>query len=55
MMKKDIVHKTISPKIITKKEELKQVVKDKTVFNRLREIAENGFSPSSITNCVMLM
>ena len=50
MIKKDIVHKTISPKIITKKEELKQVVKDKTVFNRLREIAESGFSPSSITN-----
>ena len=50
MIKKEITHKTISPKIITKKKEIKEVFKEESIFNRLSEIAEKGFSPSSITN-----
>jgi ATP-dependent helicase/nuclease subunit B len=50
MMRIDIVQKIISPKVEAQKSELKEISKNNLVFNRLEEIAKNGFSPSSLTN-----
>jgi hypothetical protein len=50
MMRTDIVHKIISPKVVAQKTELKEIVKNELVFERLKELAKQGFSPSSLTN-----
>ena len=50
MMRTDIVQKLVSPKVVTQKTELKKIAKNEMVFNRLKEIAKSGFSPSSLTN-----
>ena len=50
MMNIPLQQKIVSPKVISEKPELKEVQKNETLFNRLKEIAESGFSPSSITN-----
>ena len=50
MMRTDIVHKIVSPKVVAQKVKLKQIAKNDLVFERLRELAKNGFSPSSLTN-----
>lgn len=50
MMRTDIVQKIISPKIVTQKNELKEIDKNDLIFERLKELAKSGFSPSSLTN-----
>ncbi|MCI2229878.1 PD-(D/E)XK nuclease family protein [Polaribacter sp. MSW13] len=50
MLKRDIVQKIISPKVVTKNIDLKVVSKNEVVFERLKEIAKKGISPSSLTN-----
>ncbi|MBU3011644.1 PD-(D/E)XK nuclease family protein [Polaribacter vadi] len=50
MMKTDIVQKLVSPKIVSQKTELKEIEKNDLVFDRLKELAKQGFSPSSLTN-----
>jgi hypothetical protein len=49
-MRTDIIHKIISPKVAAQNSELKEIRKNELVFNRLKEIAKAGFSPSSLTN-----
>ena len=50
MMRTDIVHKIVSPKVVAQKAELKEITKNELVFERLKELATQGFSPSSLTN-----
>jgi len=50
MMRTDIVQKIVSPKVVAQKVELKEIAKNDLVFERLRELAKAGFSPSSLTN-----
>ncbi|TXD52448.1 MULTISPECIES: PD-(D/E)XK nuclease family protein [unclassified Polaribacter] len=50
MMRTDIVQKIISPRVVAQNAELKIISKNELVFERLREIAKAGFSPSSLTN-----
>lgn len=50
MMRTDIVQKIVSPRVISQKTELKKISKNELVFERLKEIAKSGFSPSSLTN-----
>ncbi|PQJ76999.1 PD-(D/E)XK nuclease family protein [Polaribacter glomeratus] len=50
MMRTDIVHKIVSPKVVAQKTELKEIAKNELVFERLKELAKQGFSPSSLTN-----
>jgi hypothetical protein len=50
MMRTDIVQKIISPRVVAQNFELKVISKNELVFERLKEIAKAGFSPSSLTN-----
>jgi ATP-dependent helicase/nuclease subunit B len=50
MMRTDIVQKIVSPKVVAQKVALKEIAKNDLVFERLRELAKDGFSPSSLTN-----
>ncbi len=50
MMNLKIQEKIISPKVITQKTETKEIKKDSEVLKRLKTIAKEGFSPSSLTN-----
>ena len=50
MMRTDIVQKIISPRVVAQNSELKVISKNELVFERLKEIAKAGFSPSSLTN-----
>ncbi|WP_334056137.1 PD-(D/E)XK nuclease family protein [Polaribacter sp. P097] len=50
MLRTDIVHKIVSPKVVAQHTALKQVAKNNDVLERLKEIAKSGFSPSSLTN-----
>ena len=50
MMRTDIVQKIISPKVDAQKTELKLISKNELVFKRLKELAKQGFSPSSLTS-----
>ena len=50
MMRTDIVQKLISPKVEPQNKVLKEVKKNEAVLERLKEIAQNGISPSTLTN-----
>ena len=50
MMRDDVLEKNIAPQIITESKTLKVVEKNELVFERLKELAEKGISPSVITN-----
>ena len=50
MMRTDIVQKVISPKVEAQNKVLKEVKKNEAVLERLKEIAKNGISPSTLTN-----
>tara|TARA_B110000046_G_scaffold185997_1_gene231173 strand:+ start:12979 stop:15723 length:2745 start_codon:yes stop_codon:yes gene_type:complete len=50
MMRTDIVQKIVSPKVVAQKVTLKEISKNDLVFERLKELAKAGFSPSSLTN-----
>ncbi|WP_159949455.1 PD-(D/E)XK nuclease family protein [Polaribacter septentrionalilitoris] len=50
MMRTDITHKTISPKVIPQNITLKEISKDETILTSLKELAKKGISPSALTN-----
>ncbi len=50
MMRSDIVHKNIAPKVIPSKTTLKEVSKNEATLARLKELAIKGISPSALTN-----
>lgn len=50
MMRADIVQKIVSPKVISQKIALKEIGAKELIFDRLKELAKEGFSPSSLTN-----
>jgi len=47
-----INHQIVSPKVPKISKTLKQIVKNEAIINRLKIIAEKGFSPSSLTNYI---
>lgn len=49
-MRTDVVQKIVSPKVVAQNSELKEIKKNEVVFERLKEIAKAGFSPSSLTS-----
>lgn len=50
MMNFEITRKIISPKVETTKKEIKVIEKNEEIQERLKQLAIEGFSPSSITN-----
>jgi ATP-dependent helicase/nuclease subunit B len=50
MMRTDIVHKIITPKLIHQKAPLKVVAKNESVLEKLKELSIKGISPSALTN-----
>lgn len=50
MMRADVVQKMVAPKIVSQKVELKEIEKNVLVLDRLKTLAKQGFSPSSLTN-----
>ncbi len=50
MLRKDIVHKIISPQIVPQDTSLKIIPKDNAVVEQLKKVAEKGISPSSLTS-----
>lgn len=50
MMRDDVIYKNISPKVISNKQQLKEVHKNEATFARLKELAKKGISPSALTN-----
>jgi len=50
MMRTDIVQKIIAPKVVSEKIELKEIKKNETVLESLKELAGKGISPSALTN-----
>ncbi|PQJ81014.1 PD-(D/E)XK nuclease family protein [Polaribacter porphyrae] len=50
MMRDDIVHKIVSPKVVTEKIELKEIEKDNSTLDALKILAKKGISPSALTN-----
>lgn len=50
MLKDNIVEQNIVPKIVTEKDELKEIQKNETILKRLQELAGQGISPSALTS-----
>ena len=50
MLQPNITKKMISPLVVAQKNEQKEIFKNEQILVRLREIAKQGFSPSSLTN-----
>ncbi|WP_299054896.1 PD-(D/E)XK nuclease family protein [uncultured Polaribacter sp.] len=50
MMQKTITHKTITPKVTAQKIALKEIKKEASVLEKLKELAAKGISPSALTN-----
>ena len=50
MMRTDVIQKTVAPKVVNQKIELKEIKKDETVLEKLQELAVKGISPSALTN-----
>lgn len=50
MMRNDIIHKTVSAKVKTKKAKQVEVLKDLDISSKLKELAAKGISPSALTN-----
>ena len=50
MIRNDFSSIFIAPKVITEPKQQTSIAKNKSVLNRLKELAEKGISPSSITN-----
>lgn len=46
----DFNHKIMTPKVPTFSVELKEIIKTDAIISQLKEIAKQGFSPSSLTN-----
>ena len=49
-MRTDVVQKIVSPKVVTEKVELKEIVKNDSIFEKLKELANKGISPSALTS-----
>ena len=50
MMRTDIIHKIVTPKLIHQNTSLKVVAKDESVLEKLKELSIKGISPSALTN-----
>ena len=50
MIKDNIIHKIVSPKVVTSATSLKEIQKNKAVLEKLKELAVKGISPSALTN-----
>ena len=50
LIKPDLISKQIAPRVVTEKKEQPEVIKNKQVLDRLKELASDGLSPSSLTN-----
>jgi len=50
MMRTDIVQKIVAPQVLNHKVELKEIKKEETVLEKLKELAQKGISPSALTN-----
>nr|WP_243456862.1 PD-(D/E)XK nuclease family protein [Polaribacter batillariae] len=50
MLKPGIVQKIVSPEVVSENIKLKQVCKNKSIFEPLKTLAEKGISPSAFTN-----
>lgn len=50
MLKGNINHKIVSPKVVTTSTPLKEIQKNGAVLEKLKELAEKGISPSTLTN-----
>ncbi|OSY87123.1 hypothetical protein WH52_12705 [Tenacibaculum holothuriorum] len=50
MMKENALEQIVVPKGISSKEELKEIHKNEAVLEKLKELAEKGISPSTLTN-----
>ena len=50
MLKENINHKVVSPKVVTAATPLKELQKNEAVLEKLKELATKGISPSTLTN-----
>ncbi|MFD0993921.1 PD-(D/E)XK nuclease family protein [Tenacibaculum geojense] len=50
LLKDSIKVKTVSPKVVTEAKKLQEISKNEEVFNKLKELAAKGISPSALTN-----
>ena len=50
LMRTDVIQKTVSPKVLNEKVCLKNIAKNESVIERLKELAIKGISPSALTN-----
>lgn len=50
MMRKDIEHKIVAPKIVSDNITLKEIKKENSILEQLKEMAKKGISPSALTN-----
>jgi hypothetical protein len=50
MMRGDVVQKNVAPAVIPSKTSLKEIPKNTATFERLKELAAKGISPSALTN-----
>jgi hypothetical protein len=50
MMRTDVIQKIVTPKVLNHKASLKNIAKNESVIERLRELAKKGISPSALTN-----
>lgn len=50
MLKDNIHHKIVSPKVVTSSTPLKEIQKNDAVLEKLKELATKGISPSTLTN-----
>ena len=50
MMRTDVIQKIVTPKVLNHKASLKNIAKNESVIERLKELAKKGISPSALTN-----
>jgi ATP-dependent helicase/nuclease subunit B len=50
MLRNDISQKTVSPKVVTEKSLLKEIIKNDSILEALKKLAQKGISPSALTN-----
>ena len=50
MMRSDIIHKIVSPRVVSQKVAFKKIKKEATTLKQLKLLAQKGISPSALTN-----
>ncbi len=50
MMRSDIIHKIVSPRVVSQNVALKKIKKEATTLKQLKLLAQKGISPSALTN-----